>query len=154
MGKRAAIGIDIGGTKTLCALVDERFTILHEIKFKTSPQDGRPAYEKRLTASVQTLAREAKKRGLHPVGIGVASAGRVDRDSLCIQASPNILCLEGFRIGAILKRAVKLETVLGNDVQLALYGEQQLGVAAGCNHVLGVFFGTGVGGAAIINGKI
>ena len=154
MGKRAAIGIDIGGTKTLCALVDERFGILHEIKFKTSPQDGRPAYEKRLTASVQTLAREAKKRGLHPVGIGVASAGRVDRDTLCIQASPNILCLEGFRIGAILKRAVKLETVLGNDVQLALYGEQQLGVAAGCNHVLGVFFGTGVGGAAIINGKI
>jgi glucokinase len=47
-----------------------------------------------------------------------------------------------------------LESVIGNDVELALYGEQQLGVAKGCSQVLGVFFGTGVGGAAIINGRI
>ena len=36
MGKRAAIGIDIGGTKTLCALLNDRFEILEEVKFKTS----------------------------------------------------------------------------------------------------------------------
>lgn len=154
MAKRAVIGIDIGGTKTLCALVSDRFEILHQIKFKTSPQDGRPAFSKRLISAAQELVREGKKRGLQVVGIGIASAGRVDREKCDITASPNVLCLAGFRVGAVLKKAVKLESVIGNDVQLALYGEQQLGVAAGCSNVLGVFFGTGVGGAAIINGKM
>jgi glucokinase len=153
MGKNAVIAIDIGGTKTLCALVSERFEIIHAIKFKTSPHEGRPTFSKRLIASVTTLTREARKRNLQPIGIGIASAGRVDRETLTITASPNILCLEGYRIGTALKKATRLNTVIGNDVQLALYGEQQLGVAEGFQHVLGVFFGTGVGGAAIINGK-
>jgi glucokinase len=154
MGKRAVIGIDIGGTKTLCALINHRFEILHEIKFQTSPEDGRPAFAKRLATAVKGIAREAKKQKLQLVGIGVASAGRIDREKRVITASPNLLCLEGFRVGAVLKKAVQLETVIRNDVQLALYGEQQLGVAKGCATVLGVFFGTGVGGAAIINGTI
>ena len=154
MGKRAAIAIDIGGTKTLCTLVNERFEILEAIKFKTSPQDGRAPFAKRLITAAKTLAREATRQHLHLVGVGIASAGRVDRDTCCINVSPNILWLEGYRIGPALKKAVKLDSVIGNDVQLALYGEQQLGVATGCNHVLGVFFGTGVGGAAIINGRV
>jgi glucokinase len=152
MGKRAAIGIDIGGTKTLCALIDERFNILEEVKFKTSAHEGRTVFKKRLFSALQTLVRHAKGQKL--VGIGVASAGRVDPEECLIHASPNILWLEGFRVGPAFKKAAGLETVIGNDVQLALYGEQQLGVAAGCHNVLGVFFGTGVGGAAIINGKI
>lgn len=154
MGKRAVIGIDIGGTKTLCALINERYSILHEIKFKTSPEAGRAAFSKRLTCAVQALVREAKKRKLHLAGIGIASAGRVDRKTCTIIESPNILALEGFPIGAVLKKAVHLESVIRNDVQLALYGEQQLGAAEGCSIVLGVFFGTGVGGAAIIDGRI
>ncbi len=43
---------------------------------------------------------------------------------------------------------------MGNDVQLALYAEHQIGAAQGCSNVLGVFFGTGIGGAAIIDGKL
>ena len=152
MGKRAAIGIDIGGTKTLCALINERFEILEQIKFKTAPHEGRPAFEKRLKTAVQTLVRHAKDHKL--VGIGVASAGKVDTEKCTISASPNIVWLDGFRVGPTFKKAFRLESVIGNDVQLALYGEQQLGAAVGCRHVLGVFFGTGVGGAAIINGKI
>ncbi|MGZ8900991.1 MAG: ROK family protein [Limisphaerales bacterium] len=154
MAKRAAIGIDIGGTKTLCALVSDRFEILQQVKFLTSPEEGRREFSKSLTAAATALAREAHKRELRLVGIGIASAGRVDRKHCTITSSPNILWLEGFRVGAILKKAVKLESVIGNDVQLALYGEQQLGIAAGCSQVLGVFFGTGVGGAAIVNGRI
>jgi glucokinase len=88
------------------------------------------------------------------IGAGIASAGRVDSEKRTIVESPNILWLEQFDIGRLVKRAVKLDSVLGNDVQLALYGEHQLGAAKGCEHVLGVFFGTGVGGAAIVNGQM
>jgi glucokinase len=154
MGKRAAIGIDIGGTKTLCALVNERFEILEQIKFKTSPHEGRPAFEKRLKSAVQTLVRQARGHQTKVIGVGVASAGKVDTEKCIIHASPNVVWLEGFRVGPTFKKMVGLESIAGNDVQLALYGEQQLGAATGCHNVLGVFFGTGVGGAAIINGRI
>ena len=55
MGKNAVIAIDIGGTKTLCALVSERFEILHAIKFKTSPHEGRPTFSKRLIGKSQLV---------------------------------------------------------------------------------------------------
>ena len=154
MGKRAAIGIDIGGTKTLCALINERFEILEQVKFKTSAHEGRPLFTKRLVRAVKSLAAQSRKSGLQLTGIGIASAGRVNAEKCSIESSPNVLWLEGFQIGRTLKRAVKLDSVIGNDVQLGLYAEQQLGAAINCSNVLGVFFGTGVGGAAIINGKL
>jgi glucokinase len=115
---------------------------------------GRRAFSKRLAEAVQQLAAHAQKAEMELIGVGIASAGRVDCEKRLIVESPNILCLEGFDIGRVVKRAVKLESVIGNDVQLALYGEHQLGVAKECQHVLGVFFGTGVGGAAIIDGRL
>ena len=79
MRKRAVIGIDIGGTKTLCALVTQQFKIIKEVKFKTAPQDGRATFSKRLAKTVKGLVAEADKQHLHLVGIGIASAGRIDR---------------------------------------------------------------------------
>jgi glucokinase len=154
MGKSGAIGIDVGGTKTLCILVDERFKVLEEVKFKTAPADGRGKFSKRLSDGVKALVGHARKAGLKLVGIGVASAGRVDREACVIVESPNIPFLENFDVGRMLKRAARLETLIGNDVQMALHAEHQLGAAKGCEHVLGVFFGTGIGGAAIANGKV
>jgi glucokinase len=154
MGKRGAIGIDIGGSKTLLALFTEGSELIEKVTFKTLPEDGRAAYRKRLVEAAQKLSNAARKAKLELVGAGIASAGRVDREKCSIVVSPNILHLEGFPIGNILKKAIRLESVIGNDVELALYCEHKLGVARGCSHVLGVFFGTGVGGAAMIDGKI
>jgi glucokinase len=64
------------------------------------------------------------------------------------------LALENYPVGKILRRAIKTEVTIGNDVRVGIYAEHKLGAAAGCENVLGVFFGTGVGGAAIINGEV
>ena len=84
----------------------------------------------------------------------MACAGKVDPGKGLIEDSPNIPYLEGCALGKILKKAVHLPTVLGNDVQLALYGEHRMGAAVGCANVLAVLFGTGVGSAAIINNEL
>ncbi len=154
MAQRAVLGIDIGGTKTLCTLVDENFRIVQTVKFKTAPAGGRDAFLKQLFTAARELLRRAKNDKLGMVGIGAAIAGRVDFKKRVIEAAPNVLFLEGFAIGRALQKTLHLECVVGNDVQLALYAEHQLGVASGLENVLGVFFGTGVGGAAVINGKI
>lgn len=154
MKKPAAVGIDVGGTKTLCVLVDKHFRKLDELKFKTAPEEGRHRFTRRLRDSVGALVTSARAKGLNVAAIGIGSAGTVDEDEIRITTSPNLLMLEHYPIGKYLQKVVKAEMTIGNDVQMGIYAEHMLGAAEGCNNVMGVFFGTGVGGAAIINGKL
>jgi glucokinase len=154
MSEKAVIGIDIGGTKTLCALITERYALVEVVKFKTGAHKGKASFVAKLGSAIQTLLKRAKAEKLKPIGFGIACAGLVDAERSAIVFCPNIIWLENYPIGSVLRRKFGLPSVIGNDVQLALCGEHRLGVAADCKNVLGVFFGTGVGGAAIINGKL
>lgn len=154
MNRAAALGIDVGGTKTLCVLVDSRCQPLEEVKFKTAPNEGRKEFTKNLLNAVRTLKSKANEKKLRIVGIGVGCAGSVDSRAGRILVAPNLLCLEDYPIAQHLRRVVKTKVIMGNDVHLGIHAEHQLGAAKGCTHVLGVFFGTGVGGAAILNGEV
>jgi glucokinase len=154
MSRAAALGIDVGGTKTLCLLVNNRSQPLGEVKFKTAPHEGRKAFTRNLLHAVTELKTKADERKLKIVGIGVAFAGSVDPQAGRIIIAPNLLCLEDYPIASHLRRAIKTRIIMDNDVHAGLHAEHQLGAARNCSHVLGVFFGTGVGGAAIINGEV
>jgi Transcriptional regulator/sugar kinase len=154
MNKVAALGIDVGGTKTLCLLVDSHCESLEEIKFKTAPDEGRGEFTKNLLQAVTELRTKSDERGLRIIGVGVGCAGTVDNQKGRIVVAPNLMCLEDYPISKHLRRVIKTKVTLGNDVQMGLHAEHQLGAAKGCSHVLGVFFGTGVGGAAILDGEI
>jgi glucokinase len=154
MKKPAAVGIDVGGTKTLCVLVDKHFKLLEEIKFKTAPEEGEHRFTRRLKDSVGALINSAKAKGLDVVAVGVGSAGAVDAKEIKITTSPNLLMLENYPIGKHLGKVVKAKMAIGNDVQMGIHAEHVLGAAKGCSHVVGVFFGTGVGGAAIVNDEL
>ncbi len=154
MRGNASLGIDIGGTKTLCVLLDQKRKVLTEVKFKSEPAKGCDRFLDRLIASAKTLIRKARREKLDVLGVGVGCAGQINPEKMQIDSSPNLLCLEGCQLGKVLDRALGLQTVLGNDVQVGLWGEHKAGAAEGYSSVLGVFFGTGVGGAAIINGKL
>jgi glucokinase len=153
MSKWAAVGIDIGGTKTLCVLVDKKCRVLEQIKFKTAPQDGQRKFTERLLDAVRHLELHTKAKGLKLAGIGVACAGTVDHNTCKIVSAPNLLCLEGYPVGRIL-HPIHKNVLIENDVQAGIIGEHRLGAAKGATNVLGVFFGTGVGGSAIINGEV
>ncbi len=156
MKKPAAVGIDVGGTKTLCVLVDKHFRLLDQVKFKTAPELGREHFARKLRESVRSLAAHARGKGLEVVAVGIGCAGVVDEKEIRIHTSPNLMILENYSIGKYLKKLFteKIHLTIGNDVQTGIYAEHQIGAARGCSHVLGVFFGTGVGGAAIINNKV
>ena len=81
MGKKAVIGVDIGGTKTLCALVSDSFEILQEAKFKTSAHEGRQKFTENLRETVGALAKRAKRKKLQLIGTGIAFAGDAGSDT-------------------------------------------------------------------------
>src|SRR5689334_665386 len=126
MNKTAALGIDVGGTKTLCLLVDSHCESLEQIKFKTAPDEGRGEFTKNLLEAVTELKTKSDERGLSIVGIGVGCAGTVDNQKGRIVVAPNLMCLEDYPIAKHLRRAIKTKVILDNDVHMGLYGEHQL----------------------------
>src|SRR5438105_14913648 len=120
MNKPAALGIDVGGTKTLCVLVNKHCETLESIKFKTDAHDGSKQFNKHLIQAAKALTKIAREKKLQLTGIGVGWAGSIDHKRGRIKSSPNLLSLEDFPITSRLKSALKTEITLGNDVQLGL----------------------------------
>lgn len=149
---RAFIGIDVGGTKLLFALFDHAFNVIEAIKAKTRSSKGVKPFEETFNDSLEQLLKRAKKDDLIVDATGIGCAGSIDRTAGVVRESPNIPFLKGYSFNRFSK-LTKTPIVLDNDAHMGLYGEQQLGAAKGLNHVIGIFVGTGIGGALMINGQ-
>src|SRR5438093_8536107 len=152
MPKLGCIGIDVGGTKTRFDLFDDRFHVVQSIKIKTEkdPED----FKAELTKAVKKFIKDAAPR-LIVSGIGVGFAGTVDMKKGIVLSAPNLSLLEGFSFKKALEPFTNSEGVnVYNDVHAAMYGELKLGSAVGCKQALGVFIGTGIGGAIVSNGQL
>jgi glucokinase len=151
----AVIGIDVGGTKTLLALFDSRFEVLAEDKFRTHPEKGGlPAFEKALKRSLELLLKAARKAKVAVRYVGVGCAGDIDLKKGVVRKSPNLTFLDAYPFRERLEKLTRAQVFVGHDVQAALYGEYRLGAARNARHVIGVWLGTGVGGAMIVDGRI
>lgn len=157
MGKerRATLGIDIGGTKSLYALFDDRFEIVAQEKLRTHPDKGGvKAFTRAMRGAVESLLRQARQRGMRIRAVGVGCAGDIDMRAGVVRSAPNVGFLKDYPFRARLEKLTGAKVFVGNDVQAGLYGEYRLGAAKKARHVIGVFLGTGVGGALIIDGRI
>ena len=152
---RASIGIDVGGTKTRLALFDADFEVVEERKFRTHPEKGGlRAFQRQFKAEIDGLMKRAKAEGLWVGIVGVGCAGDIDMKKGEVRSSPNLTFLDGYPFRDRLERMTRARVFVSNDVQAGLYGELRRGAAQGARHVIGVWIGTGVGGAVILDGRL
>jgi glucokinase len=144
---RVAVGVDIGGTKVLGALVDERGTVLREHRV-ASPDDWIPMRD--VIVSVIDELRAGVPE-LHAVGVG--AAGMIDLDGV-IHYAPNVPGFRRVPVRAALAEMTGVFTVVDNDANTAAFAELQLGAARGLAHAMVITLGTGIGGGMIIDGRI
>ena len=146
-------GIDLGGTKIAAIIVDADNQVLGQSRQPT-PTGGGPADVARQMAEAMSGAAEAagvKTRALQ--GIGVGSPGDVDNDAGTVSNARNLPdWIAPFELAAALSKQLGSAVHLGNDVQVATRAEFELGAGRPYESVLGVFWGTGVGGGIILNG--
>jgi glucokinase len=145
-----AIGVDLGATKIVIALVDDKGNTLHSTRLPTAasghPQTiiGKIAEEIRILLDATPLA---------PVGIGAGVAGQVDCSGEKVLFAPN---LEWYDVP--LQRELQQETglpvVLVNDVRAATWAEWLFGAGRGCQDMVCLFVGTGIGGGVVSGGRI
>jgi glucokinase len=151
---RATIGIDIGGTKTLLALLDERYQVLEEIKERTHPESGVRHFAGFLEKSITRLLRRAMRRHFGVRAVGVGCTGIVDRSKNRMKSCPNIPFLEQFPLRTKIESWTKTPVGLFNDVVAGLHAEHAMGAARGCHNVMAIFIGTGVGCALVLNDRL
>lgn len=139
------VGIDLGGTKVLAAVVDGRH--VGETVKRPTPTGGPEAVVAAMVEMVEELGGADR--------IGVGTPGYVDDDGV-VAGVPNLV---GWNppvpLASMLREATGVEHLaVDNDVNSAALGEVAHGAAEGHHDVLCVFMGTGIGGGLVLSGEL
>lgn len=142
---KPTLAIDIGGTKTLVALVQGE-QVLGTQTAPTSRADGPEQWIE------QSASLAGKWQGQYDL-CGVTVTGAV-RDGLWSAMNPKTLNIpDSFPIAQQFSQVINVPTTICNDAQAAAWGEYQFGAGQGKDTVF-LTVSTGIGGGAVANGRL
>ena len=147
MEQSRVIGVDVGGTKILAAVVsrDGSLGVRLERPSDHSSQDA-------LLAELDSLVEELHRAEPEAVALGFGVPSRIDQRSGHALKSVNIP-LEGVDLRDRMREQHGLPVALDNDANAAAIAEWQVGAARGARNVVMLTLGTGVGGGLILDGR-
>ncbi len=155
MKKRGpVVGVDLGGTKMLACVVDRKGRILSEVKRPTPTTGDASEVLARLAKTVRRAIRDAEVTVEDVLAVGVGAPAPVDSTTGRLGQATNVPALTGFPLGKNLGRELELPVVVDNDVNVGTVGEHALGAGRGTKDMVGIFVGTGTGGAVILDGRL
>jgi glucokinase len=147
-------GIDLGGTKIQTAVVDGAGEVRGQARRPTPTSGGPPDVAAAMAEALRAAAKEAGVGVGALAGVGVGSPGDADGKTGIVSGARNLPGWEGsFPLAEALKEALGTEVRVGNDVQVATEAEFHLGAGREFESLIGVFWGTGVGGGLVLDGK-
>jgi glucokinase len=147
-------GIDLGGTKIQTAILDARGEVVGQARRPTPTSGGPQDVAEAMAEALREAASEAGVETAALTGIGVGSPGNADESTGIVSAARNLPGWEGsFPLAEVLEESLGAEVRIGNDVQVATEAEFHLGAGREFQSLLGVFWGTGVGGGLVLDGK-
>ncbi|HEX6585408.1 MAG TPA: ROK family protein [Solirubrobacterales bacterium] len=147
-------GIDLGGTKIQTVVVDPKNRVLGESR-RPTPDTGGPAdVAREIAAALREAAAQANLGTQDLAGVGIGSPGDADERTGVVSGARNLPGWEGaFPLGEHLSDQFGVPVRIGNDVDVAVQGEFELGAGREFDTILGIWWGTGVGGGLILDGK-
>lgn len=149
------IALDLGGTNIAAALVHRDGRMACCKKIRTRASRGGQAVVADLISLALELSSEAGTLGATLKGVGIGSAGQIDHKSgVVVSATSNLPGFTGLHLRDMVAGATGLETYVDNDANAAALGEAWIGAARGCNDVVCLTLGTGIGGGIIANGDL
>jgi glucokinase len=145
-------GIDLGGTKIEAIVVDGANQVLGSAR-RPTPTQGQPSdVAEAMIQAMRDACQAAELESDSLLGVGVGSPGVIDEASGTVSSARNLPGWDGaFALAATLHDQLGTGVKVGNDVQVATDAEFQLGAGEPYRSLLGVFWGTGVGGGLILD---
>jgi len=147
-------GIDLGGTKIQAVVVDGEGDVRGAERVFTPTAGGPPDVAEAMAGALRASASAAGVESTELDGVGVGSPGIVDGRRGIVTSARNLPDWEGsFPLGGALAESLGTRVRIENDVQVATDAEFRLGAGRPYRSILGVFWGTGVGGGIVLKGK-
>lgn len=138
---------DIGGTEIKYALCDENFDLTEKNSVPTNAHEG----GKRIIERVVEIVRSFD--GIDRIGISTAGQVNSEKGEI-VYATDSIPGYSGTKIKEIIETETGIPTAVENDVNSAAIGEAVFGAAKGHNSFICLTYGTGIGGAIYLDGKL
>jgi glucokinase len=148
-------GVDLGGTKIQAVVVDDGHAVRGQARRPTPFEGGPPDVVAAIADAIREAASAAGVETAGLDGVGVGSPGVVDADAGTVADARNLPgWIEPFPLGAALAEELGTPVSIGNDVRVAVEAEFQLGAGKPFSSLLGVFWGTGIGGGIVLDGEL
>jgi glucokinase len=149
-----AIGVDIGGTKVLAAVVDEAGRVL-DTETAATPELENATVDLVRDVLVEVVGRLTQRHGRSTVGVG--AAGFVDAPGERVRFAPH-LPWRDVPLAADLTRSLGGQVVgkvlVDNDANAALWAEARYGAVQHAHHAVMLTLGTGIGGGLLVGGRL
>jgi glucokinase len=147
-------GVDLGGTKIQTVVLDGSGEVAGQSRRPTPTTGGPAGVAAEIAAALKESAGQAGVKTSSLDGIGIGSPGAVDDAAGTVTGAKNLPDWGGsYDLRRALEKACGAAVRLGNDVQVATDAEFELGSGRPYNSLLGVFWGTGVGGGIVLDGR-
>jgi glucokinase len=146
------VGIDLGGTKVICALARLDGEILRESMAGTDPRGG-SALVDQVVEMVEQLCHRSDVTLDQIAATAIGVPGAPDDDGRLLLA-PNLGHADGYNFAASLEQRLGHPVVLDNDVNAAAMGELRHGRAQSSNSFCFVAVGTGIGMGIVVDGSL
>jgi glucokinase len=152
--RRLVGGLDLGGTKIQAVVLDGRRSVIGEAKSATPTTDGAQDVILALVSTMGSACADAGVELGDLAGVGVGSPGAIDSRRGVVTGARN-LPGEGapIKIAAGFRTLADTRAYVDNDVTVGVNAEYQLGAARRSRSLLGVWWGTGVGGGIVLHGE-
>lgn len=138
---------DIGGTNIKYGICNEKFLLSDVHSVPTEASKGGQYIINKVLDIIETYNNIDR--------IAISTAGQVDSESgIVVYATDNIPYYTGMMVKKMIETKTGIPTFVENDVNSAALGEANFGAAKGFTDFICLTFGTGIGGAIFLNGKL
>jgi glucokinase len=152
--QRFVLGIDLGGTKILSAVIDAEGRILSRDQTVTPAAQGLERVLEAMKASGDRALTRIGKKGSEISAVGIGAPGPSNPGKGIIFTSPNLPGWDNVPITTLAEQLFNRRVFLINDANAAALAEHRFGSGRGTSNLVYITVSTGIGGGIIIGGKL
>jgi glucokinase len=147
------LGIDLGGTKILTAVVSAPGKMLSQ-DYCPTPAKDYPALVQAILKSAHRALKQASISAKELAAVGIAAAGLSDPDKGILFTSPHLPQCQDVPLGDDIEKGLGVKTHVTNDANAAALGEFHFGAGRGAHNFIYITISTGIGGGIIIDDQL
>jgi glucokinase-like ROK family protein len=138
---------DIGGTYIKYGICDENFNLIENHRIPTEAKKGGQVLIEKIIEIIESFKNIDR--------VAISTAGQVDsKHGIVLHSTDNIPYYTGMMVKKIIENKTGIPTFVENDVNAAAMGEAKFGAGKGASDFICLTYGTGIGGAIFLNGKL